>query len=320
MALPLKPPLKPQLALSRKELPGGKEWAYEPKWDGFRAIVFVDGDDVHVQSRNGRPLGRYFPELSMPSGRYVVDGELVILGDDGREEFNALQARIHPAESRVRMLAEETPVRFEAFDLLATDGKKLLSEPFGSRREKLEALVASWGRKRGSVKLTELARSTRKAERWLHGGEGVVAKQLNAPYRPGERKGMVKIKRVRTIDCVVVGWRPGKEEGTVGSLILGLYDDKGKLQVVGHTSGFKAKEKRELREKLAPYETGERGSGDPSRWDAGRELEWISLRPELVVEITFDHTSGGRIRHGTKLLRWRDDRDPKSCSFSQLES
>jgi ATP-dependent DNA ligase len=320
MALPLKPPVKPQLALSRKELPEGEEWAYEPKWDGFRAIVFVDGDDVHVQSRNGRPLGRYFPELEMPSGRYVVDGELVILGEDGREEFNALQARIHPAESRVRMLAEETPVRFEVFDLLAANGEKLLSKPFGSRREELEELVRSWGRKRGSVKLTELARSTRKAERWLHGGEGVVAKQLDARYRPGERKGMVKVKRVRTIDCVVVGWRPGKEEGTVGSLILGLYDDKGELQVVGHTSGFKAKEKRELRKKLAPYETGERGSGDPSRWDADRELEWISLRPELVVEITFDHTSGGRIRHGTKLLRWRDDRDPKSCSFSQLEN
>jgi ATP-dependent DNA ligase len=320
MALPLKPPVKPQLALSRKELPEGEEWAYEPKWDGFRAIVFVDGEDVHVQSRNGRPLGRYFPELAMPSGRYVIDGELVILGEDGREEFNALQARIHPAASRVKMLAEETPVRFQVFDLLASNGEKLLSQPFRDRRDALEALVASWGRKRGSVKLTELARSSRKAERWLHGGEGVVAKQLDAPYRPGERKGMVKIKRVRTIDCVVVGWRPGKEEGTVGSLILGLYDDKGELHVVGHTSGFKAKEKRELRKKLAPYETGERGSGDPSRWDAGRELEWISLRPELVVEITFDHTSGGRIRHGTKLVRWREDRDPKSCLFSQLSS
>ena len=151
----------------------------------------------------------------------------------------------------------------------------------------------------------------------LDSGEGVIAKELSAPYRPGERKGMVKVKRLRTLDCVVVGWRPGKEEGTVGSLILGLYDD-GDLRVVGHTSSFKAKEKRELRDKLAPYETGERGSADPSRWAADRELEWVSLRPELVVEVSFDHVSGGRIRHGAKLLRWRDDKNPRECTFGQL--
>ena len=320
MALPLKPPVKPQLALSRKRLPEGEEWAYEPKWDGFRAIVFVDGDDVYVQSRNGKPLSRYFPELTMPSGRYVADGELVILGKDGHEQFDALQQRIHPAESRVRMLAEETPVRFQVFDLLAANRKKLLGEPFAKRRDALEALVESWRGVRGSVELTELVGAPKKADKWLRSGEGVIAKDCEAPYRPGERKGMVKVKRVRTIDCVVVGWRPGKAEGTVGSLILGLYDDSGELHVVGHTSSFKAKEKRELRAKLAPYETGERGSGDPSRWDAGRELEWHTVRPELVVEITFDHTSAGRIRHGAKLLRWREDRDPKSCLFSQLES
>jgi ATP-dependent DNA ligase len=320
MALPLKPPVKPQLALSRKQLPEGEEWAYEPKWDGFRAIVFVDGDDVYVQSRNGKPLSRYFPELTMPSGRYVADGELVILGKDGHEQFDALQQRIHPAESRVRMLAEETPVRFQVFDLLAANRKKLLGEPFAKRRDALEALVESWRGVRGSVELTELVGAPKKADKWLRSGEGVIAKDCEAPYRPGERKGMVKVKRVRTIDCVVVGWRPGKAEGTVGSLILGLYDDSGELHVVGHTSSFKAKEKRELRAKLAPYETGERGSGDPSRWDAGRELEWHTVRPELVVEITFDHTSAGRIRHGAKLLRWREDRDPKSCLFSQLES
>jgi ATP-dependent DNA ligase len=320
MALPLKPPVKPQLALSRKQLPEGDEWAYEPKWDGFRAIVFVDGDDIYVQSRNGKPLSRYFPELTMPSGRYVADGELVILGKDGHEQFDALQQRIHPAESRVRMLAEETPVRFQVFDLLAANRKKLLGEPFAKRRDALEALVESWRGVRGSVELTELVGSPKKADKWLRSGEGVIAKDCGAPYRPGERKGMVKVKRVRTIDCVVVGWRPGKAEGTVGSLILGLYDDSGELHVVGHTSSFKAKEKRELRAKLAPYETGERGSGDPSRWDAGRELEWHTVRPELVVEISFDHTSAGRIRHGAKLLRWREDRDPKSALFSQLES
>jgi ATP-dependent DNA ligase len=318
MALPLKPPIKPQLALSRKQLPEGDEWTYEQKWDGFRAIAFVDGDKLHVQSRNGKPLGRYFPELTLPEGRYVVDGELVILDKKGHEVFDALQNRIHPAESRIKLLAEQTPVTFRVFDLLAANRKKLLGDPFSLRRDALEALVESWRGMSGSVELTELVGSAEDAEQWLKGGEGVIAKDCEAPYRPGERKGMVKVKRLRTIDTVVVGWRPGKEEGTVGSLILGLYDKKGELRVVGHTSGFKAKEKRELAGKLAPYETGERGSGDPSRWDAGRELEWITLRPELVVEISYDHTSGGRIRHGARLLRWRDDKAPKECGIEQL--
>jgi ATP-dependent DNA ligase len=254
----------------------------------------------------------------MPDGRYVVDGELVIVDENGHEVFDALQQRIHPAQSRVNMLAEQMPVTFRVFDLLAEDGKKLLAEPFSARREKLEALVKRWGRKKGSVQLTKLAKTAKGAERWLQSGEGVIAKDCAAPYRPGERKGMVKVKRLRTIDTVVVGWRPGKEEKTVGSLILGLYDDEGELKVVGHTSGFKAKEKRELVSKLAPYETGERGSGDPSRWDSGRELEWITLRPELVVEITYDHTSGGRIRHGAKILRWREDKAPRDCGLEQL--
>ncbi|MDP9228318.1 MAG: ATP-dependent DNA ligase [Actinomycetota bacterium] len=322
MALPLKPPLKPQLALSRKDLPEGEEWVYEPKWDGFRALAFVDGDEVYVQSRGGKPLRRYFPELDFPEGRYVLDGELVILDGDGREQFNALQNRLHPAESRVRMLAEETPALFRAFDLLALDRRKLLKQPLRERRAALEELIANApGRKKsasGSVEVTPLTKSPKTAEPWLLSGEGVIAKQLDAPYRPGERKGMVKIKHVRTIDCVIVGWRPGKEEGTVGSLILGLYDEQGELRVIGHTSGLKAKEKRELVETLKPYETGERGSGDPSRWDADRELEWITLRPELVVEVTYDHTSGGRIRHGSKILRWRDDKRPKDCGIDQL--
>jgi ATP-dependent DNA ligase len=172
----------------------------------------------------------------------------------------------------------------------------------------------------GSVEVTPLADTPAGAEEWLQSGEGVIAKQLDSVYRPGERKGMVKVKRMRTADCVVVGWRPGKEAGTVGSLILGLYADDGRLRVVGHTSGFRAKEKRELVDRLAPYETGERGSGDPSRWTAGRDLEWVTLRPELVVEITFDHVSDGRIRHGTKIVRWRDDKDPADCRYEQLEA
>jgi ATP-dependent DNA ligase len=314
----LKPPVKPQLALSRKELPEGEAWAYEPKYDGFRALAFVDGDDLFVQSRNGKPLARYFPELRFPAGSYVLDGELVILGDDGAEVFDALQNRIHPAESRINRLAEETPVIFRAFDLLAVGKRKALKDPFEGRREALEKLVGEAGDP-GSVEVTPLVREVGEAEPWLQTGEGVIAKELAAPYRPGERKGMVKIKRLRTADCVVVGWRPGKEEGTVGSLILGLYRGKD-LRVVGHTSGLSAKRKRELVAELEPYATGERGSADPSRWASDRDLEWVSLRPELVVEVSFDHVSADRIRHGAKILRWRDDKDPKDCRFDQLDS
>ncbi|HEX3562032.1 MAG TPA: ATP-dependent DNA ligase [Solirubrobacterales bacterium] len=321
MALPLKPPIQPQLALSRKVLPEGEGWAYEPKYDGFRALAYVDGDDVYLQSRGGKPLRRYFPEVAFPEGRYVLDGELVIIDSDGREEFNRLQMRLHPAESRVNMLAKETPALFRAFDLLARDRSKLTAKPFAERRAALEELIADApGRKKsasGSVEVTPMTTSPAKAEPWLLSGEGVIAKELDAVYKPGQRKGMVKVKRVRTIDCVIVGWRPGKEKGTVGSLILGLYE-KGKLRPIGHTSGLKAKEKRELVETLKPYETGEKGSGDPSRWDANRDLEWYALRPELVVEVTYDHTSDGRIRHGSKIVRWRDDKAPKDCKIDQL--
>jgi ATP-dependent DNA ligase len=317
MTLPLKPPVEPQLALSRKELPEGDGWVYEPKYDGFRALAFVDGDEVFLQSRNGRPLSRYFPELKFPKGKYVLDGELVILDADGREVFDALQNRLHPAESRVKMLAKETPALFRAFDLLARDRSKLLAKPFNERRAALEKLIGK--RRKGSVELTPLTESPTKAEPWMKGGEGVIAKELEAKYEPGKRRGMVKVKRLRTIDAVVVGWRPGKEEGTVGSLILGLYKGK-ELRVVGHTSGFKAKEKRELVTKLAPYETGERGSADPSRWSADRDLEWVNLRPELVIEVSFDHVSAGRIRHGAKVLRWREDKEPSECKYAQLDS
>jgi ATP-dependent DNA ligase len=323
VALPLKPPVQPQLALSRKTIPEGEGWIYEPKFDGFRVIAFVDGEDVYLQSRGAKPLRRYFPELDFPPGRYVLDGELLILGADGHEQFDALQNRLHPAESRVRMLAEQTPALLRAFDLLAEGREKLLTRPFTDRRKRLEALLAGLGGRKktaaGSIDLTPMARTLAKAAPWLETGEGVIAKELDAPYRPGERKGMVKVKRVRTADCVVVGWRPGKEEGTVGSLILGLYDG-GVLRVVGHTSGFQAKEKRALVARLAPYETGERGSGDPSRWAAGRDLEWIEVRPELVVEVSFDHVSDGRIRHGTKVLRWREDKAPADCTFDQLDA
>ena len=311
MALPLSPPVKPQLARARRELPDGDGWAYEPKYDGFRAIAFVDGDEVELQSRGGKSLTRYFPELRFPPGRYVVDGEIVVAGDGG-EDFDALGQRIHPAASRIAMLAEQTPATFIAFDVLARDDRVLLDVPFAERRAELEDLVAD------PVELAPATKARDRAEPWLREAEGVIAKLLDAPYRPGERTGMVKVKRVRTIDCVVVGWRPGKEPDTVGSLILGLYDGEGKVHVVGHTSSFTAKRKRDLVSELAPYETGERGRGDASRWTAGRELEWVELRPELVVEVSFDHTSGGRIRHGSKLLRWRDDKAPRDCTLDQL--
>jgi ATP-dependent DNA ligase len=317
MALPLSVPTLPQLARSAKALPVEPgRWAYEPKWDGFRAIVFVDGESVHVQSRNGKPLTRYFPDLTFPAGRYVLDGEIVIFAPDGRQDFDLLGQRVHPAASRIKMLAEATPARFVAFDLLAAGDDALLDAAQHERRARLEAWVAE--QDGAPVDLTPMTTEPADAEPWLHGAEGVIAKELAAPYRPGERVGMVKIKRVRTMDAVVLGWRPGKAEGTVGSLILGLHDDAGHLREVGHTSGFSAKEKRELPARLAAYETGERGTGEPSRWNNERELEWIRLRPELVVEVAFDHTSNDRIRHGAKILRWREDKDPADCGMDQL--
>ena len=312
MSLPFRPPIEPQLARSAKELPLGEQWSYEPKFDGFRAIAFVDGDDLMLQSRGAKPLGRYFPEVSFPPGRYVVDGEIVIDAADGQQDFGALQQRIHPAASRIAMLAEETPAHFVAFDLLALDDDQLIGLPFSERRAALEKLAG--------IDLTPLTRDPAETEPWFAHGEGVVAKDLNAPYRPGQRVGMVKVKRVRTIDAVVVGYRPGKEPDTVGSLILGLYDQQGRVRVVGHSSGLRAAEKRALVKKLEPYETGDRGHGDPSRWKSEKDLEWITLRPELVVEVTFDHVSDGRIRHGTKILRWRTDKQPTDCLLEQMLS
>jgi ATP-dependent DNA ligase len=312
--LPLKPPIKPQLALTRKQLPKGEEWVYEPKLDGFRAIVFVDGEESYIQSRSGKPLSRYFPELSFPPGRYVADGELVIRDADGNVAFDNLQMRLHPAESRINLLANEIPASFVAFDLLAEEDEKLLKQPLRERRRRLEDLAE----RDGSIELTPLTSDTAEAEKWLRSSEGVMAKQLDAQYIPGERKGMAKVKRERTIDCVVLGWRPGKEEGTVGSLILGLYEGD-ELRPVGHISGFSAQAKRDLRKMLKPLESGERGSAEPSRWASGRDLEWVALRPELVIEVGYDHAAAGRIRHGTRFLRFRDDKEPRECRYEDLE-
>jgi ATP-dependent DNA ligase len=313
VSLPLQPPIKPQLALTRKALPEGDEWAYEQKLDGFRAIVFVDGDESYIQSRGAKNLSRYFPELSFAPGRYVLDGELVIRDDEGNLEFDALQSRIHPAESRINLLAREIPAEYTAFDLLAEGDDSLLGEPLCRRRERLEGLAETHG-----LILSTLTQDTAQAEEWLRKTEGTMAKQLDAPYIPGKRKGMAKVKREREIDCVVLGWRPGKEEGTVGSLILGLYDG-GELRPVGHISGFSAAEKRAMPKMLAHLETGESGSGEPSRWTGGRDLEWVALRPELVIEVGYDHAAAGRIRHGARFRRFRDDKDPKECLFSDLD-
>lgn len=316
MPLPLKPPIEPQLARGKPELPVGDGWAYEPKYDGFRALAFVDGEELYLQSRGGKPLQRYFPELRFVPGRYVLDGEIVIdadLDSDEPEDFDALSQRIHPAASRIELLSQQTPARYVAFDLLALDDETLLELPFAARRGRLEGLAL------GAVTLAPTVATAAEAESWLLRAEGVVAKSLGSAYAPGKRTAMIKVKRNRTIDAVVAGYRPGKAEGTVGSLILGLYDDAGALRVVGHCSGIRAAEKRALRERLAEYETGDRGRGDASRWKSEKELEWVALRPELVVEVSYDQSSGGRIRHGTKLLRWREDKPPRECALTQMQ-
>jgi ATP-dependent DNA ligase len=319
MTLPLEPPIQPQLAKSAKDLPDGDGWVYEPKWDGFRTIVFRDGDEVYLQSRNGKPMNRYFPEViesirQMKSDRLVMDGEIIVVVD-GVQEFDLLGQRIHPAESRVLMLSEQWPAAYVAFDLLAEGDEDLMALPYSERRARLLKAVGK------PIEVTPATDDREAAGAWLTGvSEGVVAKEAESAYKPGERVGMCKIKRIRTADLVVVAFRFGKHEGTLGSLILGAYDDAGELHVVGHTSGFTAKQKRELVGFLEPYRTYERGSGEPSRWKSDEELVWEGLRPELVVEVNFDHITGNRIRHGAKFVRWREDKDPSECTLEQLRA
>ncbi|HUZ83405.1 MAG TPA: ATP-dependent DNA ligase [Gaiellales bacterium] len=310
--LSLTPPIAPQLARASAEPPEGDGWLYERKWDGFRTIAFVDGAEVYLQSRNGRPLRRYFPEVEFPRSSRVLDGELVIMRGE-HEDFEALQQRIHPAASRIALLAAQLPATFVAFDLLAEGDRSLLDEPFGERRRMLEQVIAP------PLLLAPCTADAGAARLWLETAEGLIAKRIDAAYAPGRRTAMVKVKRIRTIDAVVVGWRPGKAPGTVGSLILGLHDGDGEIVVVGHTSGFTARKARDMTGLLAPYETGVHGTADHSRWSAGRDLEWRALRPELVAEVRFDHTSAGRIRHGAKLVRLRTDKPPAECMTSQLE-
>ena len=319
-------------AKSVDEIPSGNEWQYEPKWDGFRCLAFRSGNEVLLQSKAGQPLGRYFPELieelrRLPQKRFVIDGEIVIFR--GKHlSFDDLLMRIHPAESRIRKLAEETPASMLVFDLLVDErGGTLIDESLRERREQLEEFFSEVP-EGSAVELSPATRERGEAERWMKnlagvGFDGVIAKLVDVPYASGERTAMVKIKNLRTVDCVVGGFRYASKGGGIGSLLLGLYDDEGKLNHVGFTSSFTPEMKRELKKIVEPLKGGSgfTGSapGGPSRWSTERSGEWEALDPKLVCEVRFDHFSGGRFRHGTKFVRWRPEKLPRQCTYEQLE-
>jgi ATP-dependent DNA ligase len=331
IALPIRPPYPPMEARSAERIPAGGGWLYEPKWDGFRCLAFRKAGTLALQSKSGQPLDRYFPELAaafraLPVRTFVLDGEIVIRGEAGLD-FDALLQRIHPAESRIRKLARETPASYYAFDLLVDEkGKSLAGLPLAERRGRLEALFGKIPQG-GSVLLSPSTPDRKAAERWIQdlgggGLDGVVAKLADSPYLSGDRSAMVKVKRIRTADCVVGGFRWAQKGGQIGSLLLGLYNDSGLLDHVGFSSSFTAEERRELEPILLPLReppgfTG-KAPGGPSRWAQGRSTEWEPLRPSLVCEVRYDHFSGGRFRHGTKFLRWRPEKKPKQCTFEQV--
>ena len=315
-------------ALLAAELPTGEGWQYEPKWDGFRCLARRDGETVELISKSGKPLGRYFPEVldllaSLKEKRFLLDGELIISVGDALS-FDALQLRLHPAESRVRKLAKETPAELMLFDLLSLGGEDFAEKPLSERRPALERFHASIDVPQ--LKLSPATRVRDTALQWLErsGGalDGVIAKRADQPYKPGERA-MVKVKQQRTADCVVGGFRYAEKRKQVGSLLLGLYDDAGLLHHVGFTSAIPAKEREELTKELEeliepPGFTGS-APGGPSRWRTARSAEWKPLKPVLVVEVKYDQVTAGRFRHGTALLRWRPDKDSKQCTFDQLK-
>jgi ATP-dependent DNA ligase len=338
------------LAKLSREMPVAEGLWYEPKWDGFRCVVFRDGEEVELGSRNERPLTRYFPEVvaallgNIPE-RCVLDGEVVIAAPSGRLDFDALQQRIHPADSRVRMLAETTPASFVAFDLLAIDDADLRPAPYAERRQQLETRLAG---ARAPIHVTPVTRDADVARDWFSrfegaGLDGVIAKPGALAYREGERLN-IKVKHERTADCVVAGFRTHKDGEGVGSLLLGLYDETGMLRHLGVASGFSVALRRQLVEDLAPYRpdqgeleshpwaawaefaqdgesgTAQRRPGAVSRWNAKKDLSWEPLRPELVVEVGYDNLQGDRFRHATSFRRWRTDRDPASCTYGQLEA
>jgi ATP-dependent DNA ligase len=332
MTLPIKPPFPPMEALLVSEIPAGDNWEYEPKWDGFRCLAFRDGKNIELRSKSGQPLGRYFPEivgalLKLKASKFVLDGELVI-PMEGRFSFDDLLQRIHPAASRVTKLSEETPAHFIVFDLLVDDfGRSLVDLPLSKRREKLESFAKKYLAKNHEIELSPRTKNVALARKWLSTTgiklDGVIAKRLDLPYRSGERDGMQKVKRMRTADCVVGGFRYASKGKVVGSLLLGLYDDEGLLHHVGFTSSFNDAEKKELTKKLEPLIappgfTGNKPGG-PSRWSTKRTSEWEPLKTKLVIEVQYDHFTGGRFRHGTRFLRWRPDKKPQQCDFAQVE-
>jgi ATP-dependent DNA ligase len=332
VSLPLEFPYSPMEAATADALPKGDEWQYEPKWDGFRCLAFRDGGEVRVQSKAGRPLGRYFPDVVMSlaalrATRFVLDGEIVI-PVNGRLSFDELLLRVHPAASRVRTLVEAHPARLEVFDLLVDDrGRSLVALPLDERRARLEAFAKRFFPRGKSVVLSQATRRLATARSWLEGGssgdlDGVIAKRLDLPYRSGERDGMVKVKRQRTADCVVGGFRYASRGGGIGSLLLGLYDHEGLLDHVGFCSSLSAAERKALKARLEPLRkppgfTG-RAPGGPSRRSTDRSSQWEPLAPKLVVEVGYDHVSNGRFRHGTKFARWRPDKAPRQCTMEQI--
>ncbi|HEV7869178.1 MAG TPA: ATP-dependent DNA ligase [Chthoniobacteraceae bacterium] len=331
MPLSLHTPLAPMEALAVADIPAGDQWQYEPKWDGFRCLAFRDGSDVQLQSKSGQPLARYFPEvvaalLDLKAREFVLDGELVV--PQGRAfSFDALLQRVHPAASRVRKLAAETPALLIVFDLLADEhGQSLLEKPLRDRRPLLQEFSARYFHDRVRTRLSPATTELQDAHGWLEDVgatlDGIIAKRLDLPYRSGERTGMQKVKNYRSADCVIGGFRYAQGKQQVGSLLLGLYESDGLLHHVGFSSGIKSKERAALTAKLealveAPGFTG-RAPGGPSRWASGKSVEWQPLRPELVVEVSYDHFTGGRFRHGTSVLRWRPDKAPAQCTIDQI--
>ncbi|PYV57342.1 MAG: ATP-dependent DNA ligase [Acidobacteria bacterium] len=347
MDLPVNPPVLPMLAKRVSELPAEGEWVFEPKWDGFRALVFRDGDEILIQSRDEKPLDRYFPELHPPllsnlPQRCVLDGEIVIVKDD-ELDFDSLQLRLHPAASRVKLLSAQIPASFVFFDLLSLDNRDLCSQPFQTRRKELESILASAP---PPLHLTPATRDRAVAADWFSrfegaGLDGVIAKDPSGTYEPNKRV-MLKVKHERDCDCVVAGFRWYKkgDRTLVGSLLLGLYDDAGALQHVGVCASFSAKKRAELAEFLEPYRKNaladhpwkswaeadaaaaagvQRMPGGQSRWSQGKDLSWEPLRPELVVEVAYEHMQGDRFRHMSHFRRWRPDKKPADCTYAQLE-
>jgi ATP-dependent DNA ligase len=331
MTLPLAVPYPPMEAETADEIPVGEQWQYEPKWDGFRCIVLRDGDSIGLQSKAGKSLTRYFPEVvaavrNMPPKQFVLDGELAIPAEGGLS-FEDLLQRVHPAASRVDKLAREHPAQLIVFDLLTDDqGEPLVDTPLSHRRPMLEAFARKYFSTSDTIRLSPATRRIETARGWLRavgsGLDGIIAKRLDVAYASGQRSGMIKVKRIRTADCVVGGFRYGANSRQVGSLLLGLYNQQGLLHHVGFTSGIKDADRADLTRQLEaliqpPGFTG-RSPGGPSRWSTDRSGEWQPLAPELVVEVQYDHFSGGRFRHGTKLCRWRPDKDPAQCTMDQL--